>query len=210
MKPVSKKITIKTERDIQQQLGIKQEAGANDDSHQNQFCTRANVSMSESTSAKEKQKLLEAFASLKTENQKITFDLKKKNAECAKLHSDIEVLKKQFILAKAAVSGLEKKMTECEQENKELVHENRILSARTKQLQSEGTKHEHRNENTTEDDKRDIYEVEKLIDDKMIGKVRHFLVRWKGFEPGDDTWEREKNLKCASILKKYLQTKKKH
>lgn len=208
MKPVSKKITIKTERDIEQRLGIKKEAGADDESHQNQFRTRANMSMSESKSAKEKQKLLEAFASLKTENQKITFDLKKKNAECAKLHSDVEALKKQFVSAKAVASQLEKKITEHEQQNKELAHENRILSARTKQLQSEITKQEHRNENTIEKDKSDIFEVEKLIDDKIIGKIRYFLVRWKGFEPCDDTWEREKKSEMRVNFEKVLANKK--
>lgn len=172
--------------------------------------TRQNASMSESTPAQEKQKLLHAFASLKTENQKLTFDLKKKSEECAKLHSDMEALKKQFESVKAVVSKVEKKIIEHEQKNKELAHENRMLSARTKQLQNEITKEKQRNENTIEKDKSDLFEVEKLIDDKMIGKVRYFLVRWKGYAPCDDTWEREKNLKCASILKKYLEAKNKH
>lgn len=203
VKPLSEKITIKTERDIEEELGIKTEPTA-DNSHQH----HANDSMFETTSTDEKQKLLEAFASLKSENQKITFNLKKKNTECTKLHSDMEALKNRLVSAKAVVSELEKKLSEHEQKNKELDHENRILLARTKQLQSEITKQAHRNEIAVEDDKKDMFEVEKLVGDKMIGKVRYFLVRWKGYKPCDDTWEREKNLKCTSILKKYLQSKK--
>jgi hypothetical protein len=30
-----------------------------------------------------------------------------------------------------------------------------------------------------------------------------FLVRWKGYEEGDDTWEPENNLSCEEKLKEY-------
>lgn len=198
-----KKITIKTERQIEQQLGIKQEAPADDDNHEE----RTNVSMSEAKSALERQKLLEAFASLKTENQKMTFDLKKKNEECVKLHADMKSLKNEIVSTKAVVSELEIKVIEYEQKNSKLLHENRILSARTKQLQTGTMKQE--KENTIDEDEDVVYEVEKLIDDKMIRNIRYFRVRWKGYTPNDDTWERESNLKCAAILNKYLETKPK-
>lgn len=206
-KPIGKKIAIKTERDVQQRLGIKQEAEVGNDNHQTRVTNRVKVSMTSSTSTKEKLKLLEAFASLKTENQKLTFDLKKKNEECVKSISLNQAMKEELVATKAIVTELQTKITECERTNSELSHENRILSARTKQIQTGITKQKDRKENRIGEENNDIYEVEKLIDDKKIGKIRYFLVRWKGYEPSDDSWERESNLKCAAILKKYLQTK---
>lgn len=52
-----------------------------------------------------------------------------------------------------------------------------------------------------------IYEVENLIGHKGRINNRQFLVRWKGFDRNDDTWEREKNLHCSRILDAY---KKQH
>ena len=33
---------------------------------------------------------------------------------------------------------------------------------------------------------------------------REFLVRWKGWGPGDDTWEPEDNLDCPEIIEKFM------
>uniref|UniRef100_A0A1B6GIV9 Chromo domain-containing protein n=1 Tax=Cuerna arida TaxID=1464854 RepID=A0A1B6GIV9_9HEMI len=47
------------------------------------------------------------------------------------------------------------------------------------------------------------YEVEKLLDSKEIRGKTHFLVRWKGYSKGDDTWEDEKDLNCPELLQKF-------
>lgn len=208
-KPIGNKVAIKTERGMQQQLGIKQEVAVGDDNHQNHSSNRANVSKLAVTPKQDNKKLLEAFTSLKTENQKITFDLKKKSEEYSKLLSHVDVMKKELVATKTMVTELQTKIAEYEQKNSQLAHENRVLSARTKQIQTGITKQEENTKNDNGKEKTDIYEVEKLIDDKKMGKIRYFLVRWKGYGPSDDTWERESNLKCAAILKKYLQTKQK-
>lgn len=37
---------------------------------------------------------------------------------------------------------------------------------------------------------------------------REFLVRWQGFEPADDTWEREEFLNCGNLISDFLKNRK--
>ncbi|XP_072385360.1 uncharacterized protein [Diabrotica undecimpunctata] len=53
------------------------------------------------------------------------------------------------------------------------------------------------------------YEVEKVLDDKMIAGVRHYLIRWKGYGQDDDTWEPEDTLNCPDAIKAFKDAKKK-
>nr|XP_023016577.1 chromobox protein homolog 1-like [Leptinotarsa decemlineata] len=43
----------------------------------------------------------------------------------------------------------------------------------------------------------------------MIGGVRHYLIRWKGYEEESDTWEPEDTLECADLIVEYKERKKK-
>lgn len=52
-----------------------------------------------------------------------------------------------------------------------------------------------------------VYEVEKLLSDKIMRKKQHFLVRWKGFDETHDSWVQKENLNCPKILQKYFKTK---
>lgn len=74
VKSMGQQLKIKTEFDVQQSLGIKQEINEDSDEHQIEDVINAN----DLTVAHEKQKLLEAFGLLKAENQKLTFELKEK------------------------------------------------------------------------------------------------------------------------------------
>lgn len=60
---------------------------------------------------------------------------------------------------------------------------------------------------TTEDKENDSYEVEKILSHSVIKrgnkKELHFFVRWKDYDSSDDSWVRENNLDCDSILKQY-------
>jgi len=49
----------------------------------------------------------------------------------------------------------------------------------------------------------DEFYVDKIIDHKIEGKSTHYLVRWKGYDQGDDSWENEKNLDCPEKLQEY-------
>lgn len=204
---------IKTEPEIQHSLGIKVES--ND--HQSEDNKNINI-LTTDTFAQEKQKLLEAFGSLKTENQKLTFELKAKHDECAKFCLEKNKLAEDVANANASVKDIElqltqvsetfsKKSEEYEQKLSNLLHENQLLLARLKQFQTGIAQRESITKSTVDKNKENIYEVEEILADKMKRNVRYFLVRWKGFDAKSDTWERETNLMCPAILKKYLGAK---
>lgn len=130
-----------------------------------------------------------------------------------KLKVEVEKLKKELESVKNEHSKLLKK-------NKILIHENKSMAARIKQLQY-GTESvveakEKKREtkkiilNETNRDAsdgstdEDMYEVEKIISHKIKGGTELFLIRWKGFDSSNDTWERKENLNCPKKLKEYL------
>ena len=48
------------------------------------------------------------------------------------------------------------------------------------------------------------YEVDRILNSKVVKGVRYYLVRWKGFSRADATWEPETSLcDCADVLKDY-------
>lgn len=47
------------------------------------------------------------------------------------------------------------------------------------------------------------YEVEALLAHKKKYGRMCYLIRWKNFGPNHDTWERETNLNCSSMLNRY-------
>jgi hypothetical protein len=51
----------------------------------------------------------------------------------------------------------------------------------------------------------DIYEVEKILDRRLVGKQEQYLVKWQGYEHTDNTWEPVKNLNCPELLRTFRQ-----
>ncbi|KNZ78045.1 Testis-specific chromodomain protein Y 2, partial [Termitomyces sp. J132] len=41
------------------------------------------------------------------------------------------------------------------------------------------------------------YEVDEILDSRIVRSQLQYLVRWKGYRPEDDTWEPQKNLNRA-------------
>ncbi|KAI6191259.1 Chromodomain-helicase-DNA-binding protein 1 [Aphelenchoides bicaudatus] len=54
-------------------------------------------------------------------------------------------------------------------------------------------------ENDDEEDE-GIFEVDHIMDTKMIKGVRHFFVRWKGYDETEDSWEPEENVAGAKEI----------
>lgn len=165
----------------------------------------------------EKNRLLDILTHLKAENQQLTFHLKKTSDDCISLKSENEKLVQNTTTMTAEMNSLKcnlsqaksesvKKDAEHKQRVAHLLHENQLLSAQKKQLE---TTIAHSDHDKSDGNGKRVYEVGQLLDDKMkTVRVRHFLVRWKGFTAKDDTWERESNLMCPTLLEKYIEKKK--
>lgn len=213
MKPIDAKLKIKTESIITKNLGIKQEIRTENTEHEQRSDFNRQQVRVNKDSVEEKQKLVEAFVAVKSENQKITFDLNKKSEECIKLVSEKLQLEQKTVEASAKITQLESDLShlkheyaeqikECKQKFSDSCNQNQKLVARIQQLQTAMAQNIQ-----VEKKSSDIYEVERIIGDKKTGKVQYYKIRWKGFDETHDTWERETNLMCPSMLKKYLQTK---
>lgn len=52
------------------------------------------------------------------------------------------------------------------------------------------------------------YEVEDILDQRVKFSKLQYLIRWKGYGPQHDTWERADGLNCPDIIKKFKQNLK--
>ena len=152
-------------------------------------------------------KLKDEYTKKNTENSilshEIQMDLEKKSREYDLLLAEKSIIEKvhsetlhemQTVTAKLKIQISKK-----DSENITLSHENQTLNARLKQLQTGGPQTTSVNEPVAMDPKNqpDTFELEEIIDHKKKRDGMHFLVRWKGYTPKDDTWEHESNLMCT-------------
>jgi hypothetical protein len=47
------------------------------------------------------------------------------------------------------------------------------------------------------------YEVEKIVDKRTKNGVTEYLVKWKGYEEDENTWEPTKHLNCQDAVRRY-------
>lgn len=52
------------------------------------------------------------------------------------------------------------------------------------------------------------YEVEEVVDSKKVKGRTKYLIRWKGYDESDDTWEFEDTLNCPDLIKAFLKKSK--
>lgn len=47
------------------------------------------------------------------------------------------------------------------------------------------------------------YEVEEVLDFRMVGERRQYLLKWKDYPVSESTWEWEENLMCPELLERF-------
>lgn len=219
MKPA--KVVVKTERDTESSLKIKQEPVSNQNVNS---MANSNSRSHADTWGREKQSLIDKIVKLKSENQKILFDLKKSQDDLADMiatNNNLEIELKQIdqnhsmelSQQRSEHSKLnaasETMKIDFEKRISQLTREGDLLRAQLKQLQHGMIQHKTSDESDNrKKNEGDIYEVECLLDDKIVCKKRLYLVHWKGYDSSHDSWVAESNLFCPSILDTYKNSKK--
>lgn len=130
--------------------------------------------------------LLETISKIKIEHQRTLFNLNKK---IEKLTADLSMANEKNIESQNTIESLQN-------EKKEL-----IVQIEQLKLQVHQTGKQTKNTN---------YVVDKIIDEKMVGRKKYYLVRWKGYGEDDDTWEPKNNLNCPYAMDEYEELKKKN
>lgn len=46
----------------------------------------------------------------------------------------------------------------------------------------------------------DVYDVEKVLDMRLVGRERQYLIKWKGYGDAECTWEPTGNLNCPELV----------
>lgn len=53
-----------------------------------------------------------------------------------------------------------------------------------------------------------VYEVEKIVEDRVKNGKRQYLIKWVGYPESENTWENEDNILSSNLIKKYQDFKK--
>lgn len=122
------------------------------------------------------------------------------NLKMEKHHAEqINSISDQLNTLQIETKNLKNEYSKKESENITLSHENQMLKARIKQLQTSHRQTINVNETaqTNSENQSNSYEMEKIVDHKKKKDGLHFRVRWKDYSAKHDTWEHESNLMCA-------------
>ena len=61
--------------------------------------------------------------------------------------------------------------------------------------------------NVTELDQDNVFEVEKIVDHKIINGRLSYFVKWKGYKDEDNTWEPEDHFLQTECIEDYWRSK---
>lgn len=149
---------------------------------------------------------------IKMDNQRLLDEITSVRLKCSRAVYELHTLKEKVKVLEAENQNLHDKITKMEQNKNDVVenmqaNEDKSLEKHISELKIHQDVEEkpikqsisHR----SEEKMGDVYEVEKLLDHKKRGSKILYLVRWKGFDSDEDSWEPESNLRCRRILQAY-------
>lgn len=55
----------------------------------------------------------------------------------------------------------------------------------------------------TSSSEENVYEVEKIVEDRVKNGKRQYLIKWVGYPESENTWENEDNILSSDLIKKY-------
>lgn len=156
----------------------------------------------------EKKEMIQNILTLKDENQKLHYDLRNMQRENEKIRSNfesqIDVLKQEVSQWTEKCEKLETEKSENEKNISRLNRENVVTNAKVKQLEqySEGGP-----AIESESSDEESFEVEAILDHKVMRRQRKFYIKWKKISTDHNCWVGESQLSCPDILNAYLKNK---
>lgn len=193
MKPIAKKIKIKRERapNVKEERDVDVIPFESVDVHCAKKDNQKGLLTEIDGLKAEKTELVQQLIRIKEDNQNLYLEVKSKQRTIATLEGEQSDHRKNI----------------CEQQQliTHLTREVNIAQAKIKQLMSSACANTSKNQLI--DGAEDVFEVESILDHMGKKGRRRFLIRWQGYPPESDTWEKESNLKCPTILQDYLKGK---
>lgn len=149
------------------------------------------------------QKLNETEAAFEIERKKLQTELVEAKNHCAasKFESDkiIADLKSELVETNTKFAAMETNFIKTTTDFK---NEIKMLQSRIKQYQRGLDQRESKMELSIERE----FEVEAIINHRETASGKEYLIRWKGYDEDEDSWEKESNLNCQKILKAYIRS----
>lgn len=219
VKPVNKKLTVKKEPDL---TSVKIEKVIDDVLFVTNDVQMLSLGSQVDQLKQEKANIIQELVDIKSENQKLNFELQTKCdeiqkvieqriAETTKLNNTIQSLQNDLIEWKQKCSNGIEMQVQHEKAIRNLNRENHELSAQLVQLRRSthnSTPHKSIEQNNKSDhlsdNDDDVFEVEAILSHKVYRKKRSFYVRWKNYSPNHDSWVNENNINCDALLDEYL------
>lgn len=156
----------------------------------------------------------EKMISFEKEKNDLLQKLKNAGAKISSLANEKHGLSQEMKHAQKTIKALNAEKAILLDKSNSQKREINVLEARMKQLQFgaqqnavynlQPKKKTHTKDETSDESE---FEVQKLVDHKVMEKKRHFLVHWRGYDSGEDSWVPESQLNCPKILKSYLKSK---